>query len=52
MLFEADTGAFDPVISDGTNIYLTGYSSLFGLAPAEHPAPRRPSSSHRKSHPS
>jgi outer membrane protein assembly factor BamB len=51
MLFEADTGAFDPVISDGTNIYLTGYSSLFGLAPAEHPAPRRPSSSHRKSHP-
>ncbi len=33
VLFEDDTGAFDPVISDGTNIYLTGYSSLFGLAP-------------------
>jgi len=37
-IFEADTGAFDPVVSDGTNIYLTGYSSLFGLTPAEHPA--------------
>ena len=36
VLFEDDTGAFDPVISDGTNIYLTGYSGLFGLAPAEH----------------
>jgi len=34
VLFEMDTGAFDPVISDGTNIYLTGYSSLYGLAPA------------------
>jgi outer membrane protein assembly factor BamB len=33
VLFEDDTGAFDPVISDATNIYLTGYSSLFALAP-------------------
>jgi outer membrane protein assembly factor BamB len=39
VLFEDNTGAFDPVISDGTNIYLTGYSSLFGLAPLEKPAP-------------
>ncbi len=31
--FEADTGAFDPVISDGVDIYLTGYSGLFALAP-------------------
>jgi len=31
--FEMDTGAFDPVISDGTNIYLTGYTGLYGLAP-------------------
>jgi outer membrane protein assembly factor BamB len=31
--FEADTGAFDPVISDGSDIYLTGYSGLFALAP-------------------
>ncbi len=28
-----ETGAFDPVISDGKNIYLTGYTGLFGLAP-------------------
>jgi outer membrane protein assembly factor BamB len=40
VIFEAVTGAFDPVISDGTNIYLTGYSSLFALAPAEHSAPQ------------
>ena len=26
-------GAFDPVVSDGKNIYLTGYTGLFGLAP-------------------
>ncbi len=32
-VFEANTGAFDPVISDGQNIYLTGYSSLAALAP-------------------
>jgi outer membrane protein assembly factor BamB len=32
-LFEKHTGAFDPVISDGKNIYLTGYTGLFGLAP-------------------
>jgi outer membrane protein assembly factor BamB len=39
VLFEADTGAFDPVISDGEDIFLTGYSSLFGLEPLERPAP-------------
>jgi outer membrane protein assembly factor BamB len=33
-VFEADTGAFDPVISDGQNIYLTGYSTLSALAPS------------------
>jgi outer membrane protein assembly factor BamB len=33
LLFEMHTGAFDPVISDGKNIYLTGYTGLFGLAP-------------------
>lgn len=39
LLFQDDTGAFDPVISDGVNIYLTGYSSLFALAPIEQLAP-------------
>lgn len=33
VLFEKDTGAFDPVISDGTNIYLTGYTGIYGLTP-------------------
>ena len=32
-LFEIGTGSFDPVISDGKDIYLTGYSSLYALAP-------------------
>jgi outer membrane protein assembly factor BamB len=31
--FELDTGAFDPVISDGKNIYLTGYTGLYAFAP-------------------
>ncbi len=33
VLFEKNTGRFDPVISDGKDIYLTGYSGLFALAP-------------------
>jgi outer membrane protein assembly factor BamB len=32
-LFQMETGAFDPVVSDGKNIYLTGYTGLFGLTP-------------------
>jgi YD repeat-containing protein len=31
--FEMETGAFDPVISDGHNIYLTGTTGLYALAP-------------------
>jgi outer membrane protein assembly factor BamB len=31
--FQLDTGAFDPVISDGKNIYLTGLSGLYAFAP-------------------
>ncbi len=33
LVFTRQTGAFDPVISDGRNIYLTGYTGLFGLEP-------------------
>ena len=33
VLWEWGSGSFDPVISDGHNIYLTGYSGLYGLAP-------------------
>jgi outer membrane protein assembly factor BamB len=32
-LFEMHTGAFDPVISDGQDIYLTGTTGLYALAP-------------------
>ncbi len=31
--FQFATGSFDPVISDGSNIYLTGYTGLYALAP-------------------
>jgi outer membrane protein assembly factor BamB len=31
--FEKNTGAFDPVISDGENIYLTGETGLYALVP-------------------
>jgi len=31
--FEMKSGSFDPVISDGHNIYLTGYSGLYALSP-------------------
>jgi outer membrane protein assembly factor BamB len=33
VLFEKDTGSFDPVISDSEHLYLTGYSALYALAP-------------------
>jgi outer membrane protein assembly factor BamB len=33
-LFKENTGSFDPVISDGHNIYLTGYTGLYALRPA------------------
>jgi outer membrane protein assembly factor BamB len=36
--FELDTGSFDPVISDGKNIYLTGLTGLYAFAP-RHGAP-------------
>jgi outer membrane protein assembly factor BamB len=31
--FELNTGSFDPVISDGKNIYLTGLTGLYALTP-------------------
>jgi outer membrane protein assembly factor BamB len=33
VLFEKPTGAFDPVISDGSDIYLTGFTGIYALAP-------------------
>ncbi len=34
LAFKMDTGSFDPVISDGKRVYLTGYTGLYDLAPA------------------
>jgi outer membrane protein assembly factor BamB len=31
--FEMNTGSFDPVISDGKDIYLSGYTGLYALEP-------------------
>ncbi len=33
ILYRAQTGAFDPVISDGVHLFLTGLTSLYSLAP-------------------
>jgi outer membrane protein assembly factor BamB len=33
LVFKKDSGSFDPVITDGHNIYLTGYTGLFALTP-------------------
>ena len=32
-VFKFPHGGFNPVISDGSKLYLTGYSSLYGLIP-------------------
>jgi outer membrane protein assembly factor BamB len=34
VVFTFHSGSFDPVITDGTDIYLTGYTGLFALAPS------------------
>ncbi len=33
VVFLMHTGSFDPVISDGSRIYLTGYTGIYALAP-------------------
>jgi outer membrane protein assembly factor BamB len=33
VLFTMHTGSFDPVITDGRDLYLTGYTGLFALSP-------------------
>ncbi len=37
VLLERSTGAFDPVISDGSDVFLTGDTGLYGLQPTEPP---------------
>ena len=36
LLFHRDRGAYNPVVSDGRRIYLTGYSSITALEPASN----------------
>src|SRR6185437_2969275 len=52
VVFEMGTGSFDPVISDGKNIYLTGLTGLYGLAPRDEskaaPTPTGTSAQRRK----
>jgi outer membrane protein assembly factor BamB len=48
VLFTLPTGAFDPAISDGKNLYLTGYTGLYAFAPtADRPQPSKRSSESR-----
>jgi outer membrane protein assembly factor BamB len=39
LIFQKPTGAFDPVVSDGVDVYLTGDTGLYALAAADQPAP-------------
>jgi hypothetical protein len=36
-VFRYGRGSFTPVISDGRRIYLTGYTTLYGLVPSDSP---------------
>jgi outer membrane protein assembly factor BamB len=49
VLFEKHTGAFDPVVSDGRDIYLNGYTGIFGLEPLDsEPEQESPASKTRE----
>jgi outer membrane protein assembly factor BamB len=50
-VFSLGTGAFDPVISDGRKLYVSGYTALFALAPPA-PAPARAATAKSSSAPS
>jgi outer membrane protein assembly factor BamB len=51
-IFRMDTGAFDPAVSDGHDVYLTGYSGLFGMEPTDtpHPKPKPAPTASKKKH--
>jgi outer membrane protein assembly factor BamB len=51
VVFEKGTGAFDPVISDGVDVYLTGVTGIYGLAPIVGGARRAPSRHATTTHP-
>ena len=39
VVFALPTGAFDPAISDGKNLYITGYTGLYAFAPTAESQP-------------
>ncbi len=42
LVFQMSSGSFDPAISDGRDVYLTGYSAVYAMQPlAETAAPAR-----------
>jgi outer membrane protein assembly factor BamB len=47
VLFEKSTGAFDPAVSDGVDVYLTGVTGIYALAPQERSAPNARASEKR-----
>ena len=40
-VFKLSSGAFNPAISDGRRLYVTGYSSIFGLEPRKRSERRK-----------
>jgi outer membrane protein assembly factor BamB len=51
VIFEKRTGAFDPVVSDGIDVYLTGDTGLYGLEPSEQVAATKKPAPTKKSAP-
>jgi outer membrane protein assembly factor BamB len=41
ILYRRHSGSFDPVISDGTRIYMSGITGLYGLVPTGHRHPKK-----------
>ena len=41
-VFQLGTGSFDPVVSDGKNVYLTGLEGLYAFAPQQPATPAAP----------
>lgn len=48
VVFRRGFGAFDPVVSDGRHLYLTGYSSLTALLPRSDPEGRERAKAERR----
>ncbi len=47
-VFGGYPGSFDPVVTDGTRVFLTGYTGLFALVPRTAASPARPSAQARR----